>query len=146
MARVISLLPAATDMVAVLGAADALVGVTHECDFPADVVRGLPRVTGSPIEGDTAGEIDRQVREATPEVLCIAPCGYDVARAEVEAEALLARPEWRWARELPVWILNGNVLTSRPGPRIVDGVEVVAAVLHPTLFGAPSPEYARRLL
>lgn len=300
MPRVISLLPAATDIVATLGAADRLVGVTHECDYPDEVVSALPRVTASPIHGATAGEIDEQVRaaalagaslfelheaqiralrpdvlftqalcdvcavnetdvraiaarlaptprvvtlggttidgvltdigrvadalgipavgealvaqlhkrlgavhetvcerapsrprvavlewtdpmyaaahwvpemvaraggvdvlsvagahsttrtiddirNAAPELLCVAPCGYDVPRAEVAAMTLLERPEWRWARSLPVWVLNGNVLTSRPGPRIVDGVEVMAAVFHPELFPTPLPHNAIRL-
>jgi hypothetical protein len=47
--RVVSLLPAATEIVAALGAAGALVGVTHECDYPREVVAGLPRVTWSAI-------------------------------------------------------------------------------------------------
>ena len=63
--RILSLLPASTEIVCALGAAEALVGITHECDFPGDVVRGLPRVTRSTIGEDviSPAEIDNAVRE-----------------------------------------------------------------------------------
>lgn len=60
--RIVSLLPSATEMVCALGLRDALVGVSHECDFPADVA-GLPRVTRTRIDHHApSAEIDRQVR------------------------------------------------------------------------------------
>ena len=63
--RIVSLLPAATEIVAALGAGSWLVGVSHECDYPPDVVRGLPRVTHSAIDtAQSSGAIDRAVRAA----------------------------------------------------------------------------------
>ena len=60
--RVVSLLPAATEIVAALGAGSWLVGVSHECDFPA-AVRTLPRVTQSTLDPTLAsGAIDDRVR------------------------------------------------------------------------------------
>ena len=47
--RVVTLLPAATEIVAALGGAGHLVGISHECDYPAAVQR-LPRVTATPID------------------------------------------------------------------------------------------------
>jgi iron complex transport system substrate-binding protein len=62
--RIVSLLPSATEIVCALGLADRLVGVSHECDFPPDVVAGLPRLTRSAIAGDLpAAAIDRAVSE-----------------------------------------------------------------------------------
>src|SRR5437764_12063157 len=62
--RIVSLLPAATEMVAALGAMGRLVGVSHECDFPPHV-RSLPRVTRSRIDqAQPSGAIDRAVTEA----------------------------------------------------------------------------------
>ena len=86
-----------------------------------------------------------QLRAATPGVLLFAPCGFDVGRAGREANALLARPEWAWAQACECWSLDGNALTSRPGPRLADAVDTMAAIFAPTLFGAPPPEYASRL-
>lgn len=58
----VSLLPAATEMVAALGDASLLVGISHECDFPA-FIRHLPRVTTTPVDVRASGrEIDREVR------------------------------------------------------------------------------------
>jgi iron complex transport system substrate-binding protein len=61
--RIVSLLPSATEMICTLGLEDQLVGVTHECDFPA-FVRGLPKVTNTLIPTDAPSpEIDRLVRQ-----------------------------------------------------------------------------------
>lgn len=61
--RVVTLLPAATEIVAALGEAGSLVGISHECDYPADVLR-LPRVTATPIEPGAPGSvIDAEVRK-----------------------------------------------------------------------------------
>lgn len=60
--RVVSLVPAATEMVRALGAADRLVGISHECDWPPEV-SALPRVTSSPVDASRHGaEIDAAVR------------------------------------------------------------------------------------
>jgi iron complex transport system substrate-binding protein len=64
--RVVSLLPAATEIVAALGAADRLVGVSHECDWPADAVRGRLRVTKTWVDGTlSSGAIDQQVSQGS---------------------------------------------------------------------------------
>lgn len=61
--RIVSLLPSATEMICALGLEDQLVGVTHECDYPASVLR-LPKVTHTLIPTESSsGEIDRLVRE-----------------------------------------------------------------------------------
>ncbi|MGY1752306.1 ABC transporter substrate-binding protein [Blastococcus sp. SYSU D01042] len=63
---------------------------------------------------------------ADPEVVVVAPCGFGLAGA-VEQAAVVARA-------LPgraVWALDGDAVVVRPGPRLVDGVETLAAVLHP---------------
>jgi iron complex transport system substrate-binding protein len=86
-----------------------------------------------------------QVRDASPEVILVAPCGFDLQRAAIDANRLLTTAEWVWARETQVWALDANSFLSRPGPRVVDGVELLAQVLHATLFGAPSSSAAQRL-
>jgi iron complex transport system substrate-binding protein len=71
---------------------------------------------------------------AQPDIVLVAPCGYDVHRAARVAE------EMAWGLE--TWALDANSLLSRPGPRLIDGVETLAAIFHPALFGAPRPDRA----
>lgn len=62
--RIASLLPASTEWLAVFGLGHSIVGVSHECDYPEELIRGKPRVTSSLVDGTaSAGEIDRRVRE-----------------------------------------------------------------------------------
>jgi iron complex transport system substrate-binding protein len=95
-------------------------------------------VLAAPGEHSTVRRPDA-VRAADPEVVLVAPCGYGASRAACEAERLLERPEWAWARERDVWALDANGLVSRPGPRLVRGLEVMAAIFSPRLFDAPAP-------
>jgi len=84
------------------------------------------------------------IRAAAPDVVLIAPCGYDGARAADVARALvLAAPDWLEGRT--VWALDANGLVSRPGPRVVDGIETMGAILHPDLFPPPPAAHATRI-
>lgn len=85
------------------------------------------------------------VRAADPEILIIGPCGYDLVRAVGDAERVLGLPEWSWARGRRVWAVDANAFLSRPGPRVVDGIEVLARIFNPGLFGLPDSVAARRL-
>jgi iron complex transport system substrate-binding protein len=109
-----------------------------------DLVRraGGIDVLASPGDHSATITVD-QVRDAQPDVLMFAPCGFDADRAEREARNLLATDAWSWARGLGAWALDGNALTSRPGPRLVDAVEVMAAIVAPELFPVPEQRYAR---
>lgn len=60
--RIVSLLPAATDIVAELGLAADLVGRTHECDWPPQVVAGVPVVTSAEFSADTLSS--REISDA----------------------------------------------------------------------------------
>jgi iron complex transport system substrate-binding protein len=70
-----------------------------------------------------------QLAEAAPEIVVAMPCGYDAARAHDEALAHAAR-----LRELGagrVVAVDASAYFSRPGPRLVDGLELLGALLHP---------------
>ena len=97
-----------------------------------------------PGEHSTTRTIDA-VRSANPDVILIAPCGFDLPRAAADAERVLASDAWAWARATPVWALDANSFMSRPGPRVVDGIELLAQLLHPALFGPPPESAARRV-
>ncbi|MFI5232171.1 MAG: ABC transporter substrate-binding protein [Gemmatimonadales bacterium] len=79
---------------------------------------------------------------AAPDVVLVAPCGYGVERAAMEARRLIASPGWAIPGGVAVWALDGNALTSRPGPRLVDGVEVMARIFNPSLFSPVDPACA----
>lgn len=85
------------------------------------------------------------VRAAEPDVILIAPCGYDLARSVLEAERLLALPDWQWMRERRVFAIDANAFASRPGPRLVDGIEVMARLFNPDLFTPVDPLFAHEL-
>lgn len=74
------------------------------------------------------------VRAADPEVLVVACCGFDEARTRAELPLLTARPGFHdlaCARSGRVHVVDGNAFFSRPGPRLVDALEVLAHLLHP---------------
>ena len=85
------------------------------------------------------------VEGGAPEMLVFAPCGYGLERATREAEMVLGREEWHWAHGLDAWAIDANALASRPGPRIIEGVEVLAGIMHPSLFGTPALDRAVRV-
>jgi iron complex transport system substrate-binding protein len=97
-----------------------------------------------------AGEHSRvvsveRVAAARPDVTLVAPCGYTLERAVDEANRLTVRPEWSFLRCSEVWALDANALTSRPGPRLVDGIEVMARIFNPALFSALGDSRAVRI-
>jgi iron complex transport system substrate-binding protein len=73
-----------------------------------------------------------------PDVVIVAPCGYDISRAKAELPRLQALPGWS---DLPavkdgkVYFMDANATLSRPGPRMVDAVEDIAQMIHPEIFG-----------
>ena len=74
-----------------------------------------------------------EVREADPDILIIAPCGYDLARTVRELPLLEALPGWRQlksVREGRVALADGNLYFNRSGTTIVDTVEIIAEILH----------------
>ena len=81
-----------------------------------------------------AGEPSREatwdeVAAAQPEIVVVMPCGYDAARALVEAESFADR--LRTVGAAQVVAVNASAYFSRPGPRLIDGLELLAHILHP---------------
>lgn len=85
------------------------------------------------------------VAAVQPDLVLIAPCGCGLARAADEASRMRALPAWSRVRERELWALDANALTSRPGPRLVGGVEAMARIFHPALFSPGDPRDAVRL-
>lgn len=85
------------------------------------------------------------LRDVNPDVLIFAPCGYSVSAAAAEARRCLALPEWAWVGDRAVWALDANGLTSRPGPRVVDGIEAMACMFNPACFPTIDARHAVRV-
>jgi iron complex transport system substrate-binding protein len=80
---------------------------------------------------------------ADPDVLITMPCGFDLSRTRKEMHWLTARLEWhqlRAVRQGRVFLADGNQYLNRPGPRIVESLQILAEILHPELF---PPELGR---
>ena len=89
------------------------------------------------------GEPSRQatweeVTAAQPEVVVVMPCGYDAARALAEAEGFAG--ELRALGADQVFAVNASAYFSRPGPRLIDGIELLAHILHPDRVPAAPAE------
>ncbi len=83
------------------------------------------------------------VAAVEPDVILVAPCGFDLdGAADLAASVVDDLPIG-----VPVWALDANGIIVRPGPRLVDGVETIAAILHPDAGWASDPilASARRL-
>ncbi len=78
-----------------------------------------------------------QLREADPDVIVVLPCGFVLDRTRREMAPLVAQPDWEdlaAVRTGRVYLLEGNQFFNRPGPRLVDSLEILCEVLQPAVF------------
>ena len=113
------------------------------------VVEMVELAGGSPCFGskdEGAGRLTwEQVVESQPDMVLFMPCGFDLARALEDLPTLTAFPGWL---DLPavkngqVYVIDGGAYTSRLGPRLIDGLEILAEIIHPELFDGMIPDGA----
>jgi iron complex transport system substrate-binding protein len=84
-----------------------------------------------------------EVRASEPEVIVCAPCGFDLEGSTALARTAIDSGELPGG--IPVWAVDANASFARPGPRLVDGVEALAGILHEEAAGPPDPRLAQRL-
>ena len=85
----------------------------------------------------------QEVVHAQPEIIVLALCGYDIDRTRRDYEVLRRFPEFDSlpaARRDQIYLVNASAYFARPGPRIVDSLEILAGILHPEEF----PEFESR--
>jgi iron complex transport system substrate-binding protein len=78
-----------------------------------------------------------QLGAADPEVILVMPCGFDIARSRQDMPVLARRPDWPRLRAVcdgRVYLADGNQFFNRPGPRLVESLEILAELLHPVVF------------
>jgi iron complex transport system substrate-binding protein len=99
--------------------------------------------------GEHSGPIEwTTLREADPAVLVAAPCGFSLERTLDTLCDLADRPgfaDLRAVRNGRAYAMDGGQYLNRPGPRLVDTLEYLAAVLHPDRFADPPADAVRRL-
>ena len=97
-------------------------------------------------EGSDSVRIDwREVLAFAPEVLVVMPCGFHLREAAREAQILSQREGWSdipAVRDGRVFVVDASSYFARPGPRIVDGTELLAHLIHPQLFDWAGPDDA----
>ena len=101
-------------------------------------------------KGEPSAKIEWQkILQFAPEVIVLMPCGFDVQRTVNEAPLLHRLEGWQ---DLPavktgkVYAVNGHAFFSRPGPRLVDGLEILAHLIHPEISPLEiSPDSVQRI-
>jgi len=100
------------------------------------------------VEGIASRPIEWQAVLAwAPEVILLAPCGFGLERALQELPGLRARPGWDAlpaVRTGRVYVTDGSAYFSRPGPRLVDSLELLASIVHPEAYTTPLGDRAVR--
>ena len=80
-----------------------------------------------------------EIKEANPDIIVVMPCGFDVKRTVNEYKKVLAEnPEWnelKAVKENNVYAVDANSYFSKPSLRTVTGIEVLASIFHPDVFG-----------
>jgi iron complex transport system substrate-binding protein len=101
------------------------------------------------LAGQRTRKVDwTEIVDGAPEIVLLAPCGLTIDQTMSDLPKYLTRPEWSALPAMQngrAYVLDGS-LWSRHGPRIVDGLEVLAQVIHPELFpGPPPPQLVRAI-
>jgi iron complex transport system substrate-binding protein len=91
--------------------------------------------------GAPSGTLDwSEVVAWQPEILFVACCGYDVSKTLQDLELLRSEPHWSSIpafRNHRVYVADGSQYFNRPGPRLVDSLEILAHALHPDIHPIP---------
>jgi iron complex transport system substrate-binding protein len=80
----------------------------------------------------------QELKEAEPDCIVLMPCGFDLARTRSEMAALSADPVWPTLKAVQagqVFLTDGNQYFNRPGPRLVESVEILTEILHGFNYG-----------
>jgi len=97
---------------------------------------GIPVLSNS--GSDSAVVTWDAIAKAAPDVILVAPCGYGLDGSVQQAKSILDK-----LPNCQVWAIDADAVIVRPGPRLIDGVEAIAAALHGV--GAVPPEIMCRV-
>lgn len=103
-------------------------------------VLAQPGTASRKLDGDTFAASD-------PDVIVLMPCGFTVSRTKAELAGITGHPQWPHLPAVQrgeVYQVDALSYFSRPGPRLIDGVEQLAAILHPACYSSPLPAPVER--
>lgn len=110
-------------------------------------IAGGEALLGKPGERSVTTTYDA-ILESNPEVIVLAPCGYykeDTLRQLKNTKFPAAWRSIEAVKTRNIWAVDATSYFSRPGPRVVDGAEILARIINPRIFEAPSPDDAVRV-
>ncbi len=125
---------------------DPLMIAGHWVPDQVDVAGGIDAL-------GTAGQRSREVswdeiRAASPEVLLLMPCGFRLEESCDQATKLSQLPDFATLPAVAqghVYAVDGSWYFNRPGPRVIDGIEILAKIFHPESWKGPVPQGYRKL-
>jgi iron complex transport system substrate-binding protein len=77
------------------------------------------------------------LQDQDPDIILLMPCGFDLQRTSGELSVLSGKPGWaklKAVKKKQVYLLDGSHYFNRPGPRLVESMEILAEIMHPKLF------------
>ena len=120
--------------VAVVEWAEPLMTAGHWTMELIELIGAVP-VLGAPGGPSLSVEM-ADLAAADPDLIIVAPCGYDLVRTRNDADLLHRRDDWnrlRAVREGRVALIDGNQYVNRPGPRVVETMEIISEIINPQL-------------
>lgn len=118
----------------------------HWVPEQVEIAGGIP-LLGKPGERSVATTYEA-IRESNPDVMVLIPCGYYTDDIVRQLENTRFPADWKdmtAVKNGEVWALDATSYFSRPAPRIVVGAEILAKIIHPSIFGEPSEKEAVRI-
>jgi iron complex transport system substrate-binding protein len=114
---------------------DPLFTAGHWVPQLVEIAGGINRISST---GDQSRrmEVDETIK-FDPDIIILIPCGFDVKRTILEYEKLANNPKWKSlaaVQNREVYAVNANEYFSKPGPRTVTGLEILAKIIHPETF------------
>lgn len=79
----------------------------------------------------------KEVAEANPDIIIVAPCGFDIKKTREDMPLLKEKQGWstlKAVRNKRVYIVDGNQYFNRPGPRVLESLQIMAEIIHPEKF------------
>ena len=114
---------------------DPLFSAGHWVPQMVDIAGGINGISSTG-EKSRKMQID-EITQFDPDIIILMPCGFDVSRTILEYEKLSEDRQWKKIKAVnrgEVYAVNANEYFSKPGPRTVTGLEILAKIIHPELF------------